>query len=131
MEGGKDSREIPGQTFLCTNPLTWKVDEEKASPELNRGALPLTGEYTIKFWGDDKAQGVTFGPLGAPIKNHTWAQCQDGLLYVAEQKDNAFSKWVKMTKNYHNLDYPLFYMDIRYNAMERVSAYLKKRDEMF
>ena len=125
-EGGKEERLKPNETFLCTNPLSWKVDNERAPADLNRGAVRPTGKFSTKLWGKDKAKGTVFGPLASPIPNHTWAQCQSGLLYVARQTDRGFSKYA-LGKNYHGLDYALFYMDIQENAIQRVRTYLKER----
>ena len=43
---------------------------------------------------------------------------------MAEQTDQGFSKYVA-GKNYHGLDYALFYMDIRENAIQWVQTYLE------
>ncbi len=123
-EGGKEDRIKPNETFLCTNPLSWKVDHERVSADFNRGAVLPTGKFNVKLWGKDKAKGTVFGPLESPIPKQTWAQCQSGLLYVAKQTDKGFSKYGAM-KNYHGLDYALFYMDIRENAIRRVDTYLE------
>ena len=57
----------------------------------------------------------------------TWAQCRGGRLYVEAQLDNAFSAYsMGNERNYHGLDYALFYMDVRENAQRRVEAYLAK-----
>jgi hypothetical protein len=125
-EGGKEDRIIPNETFLCTNPLSWKVNNERVAAEFNRGAVLPTGKFNLKLWGKDKAKGTVFGPLDSPIPRHTWAQCQSGLLYVAKQTDKGFSRFGAM-KNYHGLDYALFYMDIRENAIQRVKTYLEGR----
>jgi hypothetical protein len=125
-EGGKEDRIIPNETFLCTNPLSWRVDEERVSADLNHGAVLPTGKFNLKFWGKDKAKGTVFGPLDSPIPNQTWAQCRSGLLYVAKQSDKRFSRYGAM-KNYHGLDYALFYLDIRQNAILRVKTYQEGR----
>ena len=125
-EGGKADRIIPNETFLCTNPLSWKVDDERAPADLNRGAVVPTGKFNISFWGKDMAEGTQFGPLSRPMPNHTWTQCLSGLLFVEEQVDNQFSDYGR-DKNYHGLDYALFYMNIRENASQRVKTYLAGR----
>jgi hypothetical protein len=114
----------PG-TLLCTNPLSWRLGEDRVSSEKNRGAVVPSGRFNIKFWGADRAEGVEFGPLGQPITGHTWAQCRGELLYVEAQLDNDFSAYsMGGERNYHGLDYALFYMDVRENAQRRVAAYL-------
>lgn len=76
------------------------------------------------MWGADVAKGTEFKPLGAPVKNWTWAECRNGLLYVADQAGGPFGELSLGNKNYHGLDYPLFQMDIRENVQVRVAAYL-------
>jgi hypothetical protein len=45
---------------------------------------------------------------------------------VEEQLEEPFASYtLALGKNYHGLDYPLFYMDIRENAKARVRAYLE------
>jgi hypothetical protein len=58
------------------------------------------------------------------VKNATWAECRNGLLYVADLAGTPFGRLSLGNKNYHGLDYPLFHMDIRLNAEARVAAYL-------
>jgi len=115
---------------LCTNPLTWRVDEELAAAELHHGAVPPAGVYTAKFRGDDAALGTQFTALAAPLPGHTWAQCRGGTLFVADQTGTPMfvgSMSGGSGRNYHGLDYPLFYMDIRDNAAARVASYLSAR----
>jgi hypothetical protein len=111
--------------LLCVNPLTWKRDGGRAEASLHKGGVAMSGRFSLKLWGDDAAQGVAFEPLKAPIPRHTWAECKDGLLIVADQAGGPFA-WGDMGgKNYHGLDYPLFHMDIRENARVRTAAYLQ------
>jgi len=123
-EGGKPVRESVDK-LLCTNPLTWQRDGALAPASLHKGAVPRTGEYALQFWGKDIAAGVKFGPLKAPMKQWTPAECRGGFLYIADQKDNPFGRVDIMGgKNYHGLDYPMFAIDIRENAKMRVAIYL-------
>lgn len=115
---------------LCTNPLTWRVDEALAPATLHRGAVPAAGTYTAAFRGDDAARGTTFSALAAPMAGHTWAQCRGGTLFVANQSGSAMAGSFMGSGrrlNYHGLDYPLFHMDIRENAIVRVNAFLAVR----
>lgn len=127
-EGGSQSRWGAGEgTPLCTNPLSWKLDGKRAGRSQNRGALQPSGRYNIKFWGRDRAAGTVFKPFLQPIPNHTWAQCRDGMLFVDVQVDTIFSRYsIGGGRNYHGIDYALFYMDIRENAKHRTDAFLVK-----
>jgi len=110
---------------LCTNPLTWLVNEERAPAAENAGAVPVSIPYNIDFSKGNEPRGVEFTELRAPIPNHTWAQCRDGTLFVADQSGGPFAASA-LADNYHGLDYALFYMDIRQNAIDRVDTYLAR-----
>ena len=45
-EGAKPMQR--GEQSLCTNPLTWEVNEELASHTLNKGAVPPEGTYNAR-----------------------------------------------------------------------------------
>jgi hypothetical protein len=138
-EGGHRNREslqwhdgryerTKGKPTLCTNPLSWSRGEEKAAAALNRGAEPVAGLYIMEFWGPDEPRGIQYTKLDPPLPGHTWAQCLDGTLFVEEQLEEPFASYaLGPGKNYHGLDYPLFYMDIRENAKARVRAYLESK----
>ncbi|MCE9523296.1 MAG: DUF3089 domain-containing protein [Alphaproteobacteria bacterium] len=123
-EGGKPPPEMVG-TLVCVNPLNWKRDGERAPASQHKGGVPPSGKFSVKVWGDDSPQGVTFEPLKAPVPAHSWAECKDGLLIVADQTGGPFDGMDMGGKNYHGLDYPLFHMDIRENARARAAAYLQ------
>ena len=106
------------------NPLTWLRDGPRADASLHKGAVPPSGRFQIAFWGSDTATGVQFPPLGAPVPHLTWAECRDGLLTVADQKDPRFAALDIGGGNYHGLDYPLFGEDIRQNALLRVRTFM-------
>ena len=110
---------------LCTNPLTWRVDEELASQALNAGAVIPTGTFNSSFGKvDDIAQDQVYETLSAPIPQLTSAQCRDGSLFVERQIGNAFaSVGSGMMDTYHEIDYALFYMNIHHNARLRSERY--------
>jgi hypothetical protein len=112
---------------LCTNPLTWQVNEAMAGAELNEGAVVPAGTYNTSFGrGEDSLTGQIFESLGAPLKAHTWARCQAGSLYVANQEGTGFEAMGSGNMgSYHGLDYALFYMNIRSNAQHRSALYLE------
>ncbi|MFT6644794.1 MAG: hypothetical protein ACJAX5_002429 [Patiriisocius sp.] len=112
---------------LCTNPLSWQVDEEFAGKQLNRGAVIPEGVFnsTIGKVPDVQTQ-QKFTSLPAPLPQHISAQCRKGTLFVERQKDNGFaSVGSGLVDSYHELDYALFYMDIHLNARLRSETYLK------
>lgn len=113
---------FPGSVFdfslegerLCVNPLTWRHDEKPADAELNQGAVFLHA-------GD-----------GTVLPGFADARCRDGVLIVSKignpPRDfrSRVLDFVIGPENYHPIEYQLFYMNLRRNAQERVSAYLRE-----
>ena len=93
---------------------------------MNAGAVVPAGTYNMNFGGsDDSATGQRFESLSAPVPGQTWAQCENGSLYVESQHGNDFSAMGSgEMDSYHGLDYALFYMNIRNNAQLRAARYL-------
>jgi len=128
MPEGADPMERSAET-LCTNPLTWRVNEELAARELNEGAVIPEGTFNVAIGKvEDAATGQAFVSLGKPILQLTSAQCRNGSLFAERQTDNAFSKVGSgMMDTYHEIDYALFYMNIHNNARLRANAYLARQ----
>jgi hypothetical protein len=122
-EGEMPVRTDTKDKLVCVNPLTWKRDGAMAPAALNLGSVPISGRFQIKFWGSDKATGMAFPPVGAPLKAWTRAECRSGFLFAQDQKGGPFA-FLASGYNYHGLDYALFAMNIRENAKARVAAYL-------
>jgi hypothetical protein len=122
-DGGTPRTMVPGK-LLCVNPLTWQRDGGRAAAALHQGGVPPSGKFQAKLWFNEvPASGVQFLPLKAPVKSWTWAECRAGFLTVADQDQGPFAHMDLGGRNYHGLDYPLFAMDIRENAIARVAAY--------
>jgi hypothetical protein len=110
--------------IVCVNPLNWMRDGANAPASLHKGGVPPTGKFQFLSWFSERpASGVAFPPLAAPVPAVTWAECRGGLLTVADLDSGPFSHMDLGGRNYHGLDYPLFAMDIRDNAIARVAAY--------
>ena len=125
-EGALPVREDTKDKLLCINPLTWTRDGGLTPKKIQQGAVPISGQFQIKFWGSDKARGMQFPPLKAPLRAWTSAECRAGFLFAQDQRHGPFRVGVFAGNNYHGLDYPLFAMDIRENAKARVAAYLRE-----
>lgn len=110
---------------VCVNPLNWRLDGELSPKSEHEGAVLPSGYFQLDFFSD-KFSGVEFAPLGAPFPNHVSARCGDGVLYVTDQGGTEFDGLTPAPYNYHILDYPLFHMDIRANAILRTQVYLQK-----
>ena len=114
---------------LCTNPLSWRVDEELASKELNQGAVLPEGMFNSAIGKvPDKKTQQEFVSLPAPLSQHVAAQCREGTLFVERQKNNGFAEVGSgVVDSYHEIDYALFYMNIHNNARLRSETYLSQR----
>jgi hypothetical protein len=98
--------------FICTNPLTWSQSGGAQAP----AALNLGGWV----YGS--------GNKPRPIDPHlVSARCDNGALFVSEAPGFVYHAVILPGGNYHNYDYQLFYMNIRQNAADRVSAFLAAR----
>ena len=113
-------------SHLCTNPLSWKVDEVRADAALNLGALEPVGVFNANIGSsDDTPTGQVYRPLTSPIKGLTWAKCEQGTLIAAAELPKQFPREALGT--YHQLDYALFYMNIYENAVLRANQYVSDR----
>ncbi len=89
----------------CVNPITWKNDENPVDSSHHLGAV------SKKMNGVDKA--------------YVKAKCEGEMLWV-DLPANPDYEAKRNPKNYHVVDYGLFYMDIRENVKERIAAYKEK-----
>ena len=91
------------QTSVCVNPLTWRLDEEYASKELNKGGVGL------KFM---------FSPQMAD------AQVHQGVLWI--HKPYVTGRALVKNKSWHVADINLFWQNIRENVALRLQNYLQQ-----
>lgn len=98
---------------ICVNPLSWKVDSEPVPAARHAGAL---------FFDTEKPK---------VLPTFTDATCQDGRVLVQHlgelpQRDPASAILLRVMgpDNYHPIEYQLFYLNLRQNAVRRVDAYL-------
>lgn len=110
---------------LCTNPLSWRTDEEIADATLNKGALPRAGKHNDALGKvPDKAAIQKVTGLKQPISALASARCKGGTLYVGEPAASGFE--IDRMGTYHLLDYSLFYMNIHNNAKLRAQSLLSR-----
>ena len=110
---------------ICVNPITWKNEGPISNLKDSKGAVHISGNFAIDLIGDDAAKGEVFGPLEAPIKQYVQAQCKNGILFASDQTGTRFQGFGGSSGNYHGLDFALFYMDIRENAILKVKTYME------
>jgi hypothetical protein len=89
-------------TAVCTNPLTWRCNEDFAPKELNKGGVGL--KYTF-------------------VKQAADAQSHAGVLWI--HKPYVRGRFFLKTKVWHVADINLFWMNIRENVALRLENYLK------
>jgi hypothetical protein len=124
MPEGAPPLERP-EVSICTNPLSWLINEERAAANLNAGAIVPSGTLSPAFGKqEDVPSGEPAGSLAEPVKEQTWAQCKDGTLYVGREQGDGLP--LDAMGTYHQLDYALFYMNIRNNAQLRSKRYLTR-----
>jgi hypothetical protein len=92
------------KTAVCTNPLTWRLDEEYAPKDLNKGGVAL--KFSLKPHLAD-------------------AQVHQGLLWI--NKPYVTGRAFLKTKVWHTADINLFWQSIRENVALRVESFLKQK----
>ena len=90
---------------FCVNPLSWSEDTLYMPKESNLGSLPKSYDSIIPQIAD--------------------AKCEEGILWTHKVPEKDFPT-LELGKNYHLVDYQLFYKNIRENATLRVKTYLGK-----
>ncbi|QDG53063.1 DUF3089 domain-containing protein [Persicimonas caeni] len=126
---GDELRRVPVDApRQCTNPITWRADEETSSPEAHRGAVQPLNEgddpSLLTVLRSDKPVGLDVTGLSEPREGFLVAQCKDGVLRVPDLDELGYNEDEMAPGNYHLMDYELFYMDIRHNAVRRTEAWL-------
>ncbi|MEH6570949.1 MAG: DUF3089 domain-containing protein [Halioglobus sp.] len=121
MPEGTPAYERPGDS-LCTNPLSWQVNEVLAQASLNEGAVVPVGTLNQAIGRvEDKPSQQIFDSLKTPREEFTWAQCLGGTLYANKALGEGFE--IDAMGTYHQADYALFYMNIHHNAKLRASRH--------
>lgn len=101
--------------WVCTNPLSWRVDGAAAPRESNLGAVFLET--------DDHAPRLAFAD----------ARCVDGALVVAHldpaprDLPSRILDHVMGSGNHHAIEYQIFFMNLRQNANVRAAAFTAAR----
>jgi len=102
---GMSSDRYFGVNLECVNPFTWNTDTTQVSASSNLGSVPYGFNRIDKGIADAKV-------------------ASNGFLWVHKKRMFGYSNG----KNYHILDYNLFWMNIRENVKQRVDAYFKKNN---
>ena len=99
-----------GKKLMCTNPISWKINNQLAEKNLNQGSyLPRDDGKIFKK------------------RNFVDAQCIDGIL-IADVDEDELDILYFGEGNYHFYDFNFYYVDIKKNALHRSNEwYLKKK----
>lgn len=109
-----------GKEFLCTNPLSWRRDEDLIPASAHPGALQIPADFGLKNLLFNQPTGERISAIPDVLPQWTWAQCRDGMLYVEPQLTGPFANERDGDdRNYHTRDYALFYQAVRENAVLR------------
>lgn len=101
----------PMSNRICVNPLRWTTDGASLSSE-NQGAVFFDAEFP------------------RILKGFASGECVDGMLLVREiglpPRDtmSQILDWMMGPENYHPIEYQLFYVNLRQNALHRVEIFL-------
>jgi pimeloyl-ACP methyl ester carboxylesterase len=103
--------EDPMAGRVCVNPITWAADEVPAAADRNAGAI----------FFDTDAPAIKPGFADA--------RCEGGVLlvtHIGDAERDVMSRlllYVMGPQNYHPIEFQLFYVDLRNNALARVQAF--------
>ncbi len=111
----------------CTNPVSWRGGEEASKKEAHLGAVEPNnvgnGFTFIDLLMSSEPLGLDVVGLKKPRAKMVSARCEGPALRVPDLSTVDYPAMETQPGNYHMLDYELFYMDIRANAVARVKAW--------
>ncbi|MDI1450511.1 DUF3089 domain-containing protein [Polyangium sp. 6x1] len=99
---------------ICVNPLTWKTDGAAAPASQNQGAL--------FFDTESPAVLPAFADAACKEDGNLWITQMGSL--PARGAASSILLWTMGPDNYHPIEYQLFYVNLRKNAVRRVEAFL-------
>lgn len=101
-----------GTTVACVNPMSWQTGDRVATVAQHDGAVDVS-DAGLK--------------LPRPERRLFVSHCSpDGILYLSPPPGEPFARFTLPGRNYHVYDIHLFYIDIRFNALERTEAFLSR-----
>lgn len=110
--------------LLCSNPLSWQRGGGRVEASRHPGALYVARGGSLLNDLLNLPSETTLDDLPPLLEHWTWAECREGLLYVAEQDEGPFAAVGDSPhQDYHLVDYSLFYQSIRENAFKRVRSH--------
>ena len=115
--------------IVCTNPITWTTKTGESDKSAHLGAVPQINTG-VEINEDNFMKGETIGMdvtrLGSVQSGFVSAACdEEGVLRINDIRKEYKPANDKEDEEYHDLDYELFYMDIRSNAILRAQAWTR------
>jgi hypothetical protein len=99
VSGARAPSNNPG---CCTNPLNWMIDGAHATKDDHKGSVP-----------------ITFDRIDLKLLD---AKCVNGMVWI---NADARTGYVSLGKNFHLMDYNLFYLNLRRNVQDRIDEYFR------
>ncbi|MGM0555554.1 MAG: DUF3089 domain-containing protein [Myxococcota bacterium] len=128
---GELTAVAPAVPRQCTNPVTWRQTSKPSPKEAHQGAVkPVYPAEELSFTSimlSDEPLDFEVEALSEPRPTLFSAECKNQALRVPDLEQLGYEATETTPGNYHLLDYRLFYMDIRENAVARTSAFLDAR----
>ena len=100
---------VTGEAHLCTNPLSWTINQDPNSRATHIGAASATG--------------LRLGETPPPITNAVDARCESGILSVSRPQAVFLRRARGFGRKWRVQDYNLFYHDISENVVVRINAH--------
>ncbi|MDC3962785.1 DUF3089 domain-containing protein [Polyangium jinanense] len=106
-------KDAPSATRICVNPLTWKTDGAAAPASQNQGA--------VFFDAEPPAVLPAFADAACREDGNMWISQLDRM--PARDFASGLLLWTMGPENYHPIEYQLYYVNLRKNAVRRVEAF--------
>lgn len=122
---------------ICTNPLSWTENDGRYIDHgKNLGGVDLMHPWTMWEYLRGIARSSHRIVVPELTPNMSDAQCLDGHLYVTKPSGFGYGWWVFPAWtfamfpgiNLHSYDFNLFYNNVRNNTVQRVRAFLQRKN---
>ncbi len=118
----------PAEQPQCTNPVSWRDDGTATAAE-HKGAVNVVSVGAQpSFMAITQATeplGLETSGLQAPVPELFESACVQGFLHISDLSTTDYPPQETTRGNYHLMDFELFSVDIRENAVVRVGAWSK------
>ncbi len=125
-----------GDSRVCINPLSWKLDGGYESHDSNKGGLDLMHPWTMVEYMrgvSNRANRIVLPELTPKVAD---AECVDGNLLISPPARTGYGwllhpAWLFAQfpgRNLHPYDFNFFFANLRENVEHRVKAWLAKRN---